>query len=81
MQVALSSQLNGKCVELASGPLLFSGVELPSTTPIKHGSRRNSWSSDGERCDRFGFQVLKYLNVFFLESWVVCYEMVLKEEP
>jgi len=49
MQVALSEQLNGKCVELAPGPALFSGVELPSTTPIKHGSRRNSWSSDGER--------------------------------
>uniref|UniRef100_A0A8C1FZG7 Transmembrane protein 94 n=1 Tax=Cyprinus carpio TaxID=7962 RepID=A0A8C1FZG7_CYPCA len=46
MQVALSGQLNGKCVELAPGPMLFSGVELPSTTPIKHGSRRNSWSSD-----------------------------------
>ncbi|XP_051969183.1 transmembrane protein 94-like isoform X2 [Xyrauchen texanus] len=46
MQVALSSQLNGKCVELAQGPALFSGVELPGTTPIKHGSRRNSWSSD-----------------------------------
>ncbi|TRY56661.1 hypothetical protein DNTS_014136 [Danionella cerebrum] len=46
MQVVLSGQLNGKCVELAPGPSLFSGVELPSTTPIKHGSRRNSWSSD-----------------------------------
>uniref|UniRef100_A0A672N4M6 Transmembrane protein 94 n=1 Tax=Sinocyclocheilus grahami TaxID=75366 RepID=A0A672N4M6_SINGR len=46
MQVALSGQLNGKCVELAPGPTLFAGVELPSTTPIKHGSRRNSWSSD-----------------------------------
>ncbi|XP_029102576.1 transmembrane protein 94 isoform X1 [Scleropages formosus] len=46
MQVSLSPQLNGKCVELAPGPTLFSGVELPSTTPIKHGSRRNSWSSD-----------------------------------
>lgn len=49
MQVALSSQLNGKCVELAPGPMLFSGVELPGTTPIKHSSHRNSWSSDGER--------------------------------
>lgn len=48
MQVTLSPQLNGKCVELAPGPALFSGVELPGTTPIKHGSRRNSWSSDGE---------------------------------
>lgn len=46
MQVSLSCQLNGKCVELAPGPSLFSGVELPSTTPIKHSSRRNSWSSD-----------------------------------
>ncbi|KAJ8246443.1 hypothetical protein GJAV_G00267850 [Gymnothorax javanicus] len=46
MQVSLSPQLNGKCIELAPGPTLFSGVELPSTTPIKHGSRRNSWSSD-----------------------------------
>lgn len=47
MQVSLSSQLNGKCVELAPGPCLFTGVELPSTTPIKHSSCRNSWSSDG----------------------------------
>uniref|UniRef100_A0A8C7QMH0 Transmembrane protein 94 n=1 Tax=Oncorhynchus mykiss TaxID=8022 RepID=A0A8C7QMH0_ONCMY len=46
MQVSLSNQLNGKCVELAPGPNLFSGVELPSTTPIKYDSRRNSWSSD-----------------------------------
>ncbi|XP_056153007.1 transmembrane protein 94 [Lampris incognitus] len=55
MQVSLSSQLNGKCVELAPGPSLFSGVELPSTTPIKHSSRRNSWSSDegiGEGVER-----------------------------
>uniref|UniRef100_A0A673A9J3 Transmembrane protein 94 n=1 Tax=Sphaeramia orbicularis TaxID=375764 RepID=A0A673A9J3_9TELE len=29
MQVSLSSQLNGKCVELAPGPCLFSGLELP----------------------------------------------------
>ena len=48
MQVSLSSQLDGKCVELAPGPCLYSGLELPSTTPLKHGSRRNSWSSDGE---------------------------------
>lgn len=47
MQVSLSSQLNGKCVELAPGPCLFTGVELPSTTPIKHSPCRNSWSSDG----------------------------------
>uniref|UniRef100_A0A8C4ZWX8 Transmembrane protein 94 n=1 Tax=Gadus morhua TaxID=8049 RepID=A0A8C4ZWX8_GADMO len=56
MQVSLSSQLNGKCVELAaSGPNLFAGLELPSTTPIKTGSRRNSWSSDegiGEGVER-----------------------------
>ncbi|XP_029933574.1 transmembrane protein 94 isoform X2 [Myripristis murdjan] len=55
MQVSLSCQLNGKCVELAPGPSLFSGVELPSTTPIKHSSRRNSWSSDegiGEGVER-----------------------------
>ncbi|XP_040885345.1 transmembrane protein 94-like [Toxotes jaculatrix] len=55
MQVSLSSQLNGKCVELAPGPSLFSGVELPSTTPIKYNSCRNSWSSDegiGEGVER-----------------------------
>ncbi|XP_012731681.2 transmembrane protein 94 isoform X2 [Fundulus heteroclitus] len=55
MQVSLSSQLNGKCIELASGPCLFSGVELPSTTPIKHNLCRNSWSSDegiGEGVER-----------------------------
>lgn len=48
MQVSLSSQLDGKCVELAPSPSLFSGVELPSTTPIKHNVCRNSWSSDGD---------------------------------
>ncbi|KAM4526889.1 transmembrane protein 94 isoform 2-T2 [Fundulus diaphanus] len=55
MQVSLSSQLNGKCIELATGPCLFSGVELPSTTPIKHNLCRNSWSSDegiGEGVER-----------------------------
>lgn len=55
MQVSLSSQLNGKCVELAPGPCLFSGLELPSTTPLKHSSCRNSWSSDegiGEGVER-----------------------------
>uniref|UniRef100_A0A3B5MEK3 Uncharacterized protein n=1 Tax=Xiphophorus couchianus TaxID=32473 RepID=A0A3B5MEK3_9TELE len=55
MQVSLSGQLNGKCVELAFGPCLFSGVELPSTTPIKHNLCRNSWSSDegiGEGAER-----------------------------
>lgn len=54
MQVSLSSQLNGKCMELAPGPCLFSGLELPSTTPIKHNSCRNSWSSDGMDCDTDG---------------------------
>lgn len=49
MQVELSKQLDGKCVELASGPSLFSGVELPSTAPLKHSGRRNSWSSDGKK--------------------------------
>ncbi|KAJ4939049.1 hypothetical protein JOQ06_028512, partial [Pogonophryne albipinna] len=55
MQVSLSSQLNGMCVELAPSPGLFSGVELPSTTPIKQNSCRNSWSSDegiGEGVER-----------------------------
>uniref|UniRef100_A0A3Q3GYF1 Transmembrane protein 94 n=1 Tax=Labrus bergylta TaxID=56723 RepID=A0A3Q3GYF1_9LABR len=55
MQVSLSNQLDGKCVELAPGPFLFTGVELPSTTPIKHNSCRNSWSSDegiGEGVER-----------------------------
>nr|XP_040033370.1 transmembrane protein 94 isoform X1 [Gasterosteus aculeatus aculeatus] len=55
MQVSLSGQLDGKCVELVPGPCLFSGVELPSTTPIKHNSCRNSWSSDegiGEGAER-----------------------------
>ncbi|XP_077406450.1 transmembrane protein 94 isoform X3 [Vanacampus margaritifer] len=47
MQGSLSSQLNGKCVELASSPCLFSGLELSLTTPNKHPSCRNSWSSDG----------------------------------
>lgn len=47
MQVSMPSQLDGKCVELATSPCLFSGVELPSTTPIKHNTCRNSWSSDG----------------------------------
>ncbi|CAL9699644.1 unnamed protein product [Knipowitschia caucasica] len=55
MQVSLSNQLNGKCVELAPGPCVFSGLELPSTFPLKHGSCRNSWSSDegiGEGVER-----------------------------
>ncbi|XP_061564599.1 transmembrane protein 94 isoform X2 [Cololabis saira] len=55
MHVSVSGQLNGKCVELAPGPLLFSGLDLPATTPIKAGSCRNSWSSDegiGEAVER-----------------------------
>ncbi|KAM6896929.1 transmembrane protein 94 [Xenentodon cancila] len=55
MHVSVSSQLNGKCVELAPGPCLFLGLELPSTTPIKASSCRNSWSSDegiGEAVER-----------------------------
>lgn len=55
MQVSLSAQLNGKCVELGPGPSIFSGLELPSTTPLKQGSRWNSWSSDegiGEGVER-----------------------------
>ncbi|XP_063077900.1 transmembrane protein 94 isoform X2 [Engraulis encrasicolus] len=52
MHVTLSNKLNGKCVELAPGPTLFSGLELPGTTPIKQGgSRRNSWSSDEGICE------------------------------
>ncbi|XP_049614468.1 endoplasmic reticulum magnesium-transporting P-type ATPase [Syngnathus scovelli] len=56
MQRSLASQLNGKCVELASGPCLFSGLELSLSTPNKHPSSRNSWSSDegigeGMECD------------------------------
>ncbi|XP_057681436.1 transmembrane protein 94 isoform X2 [Corythoichthys intestinalis] len=46
MQGSISSQLNGKCVELVSGPCLFSGLELSLTTPKKLTSSRNSWSSD-----------------------------------
>ncbi|XP_061561658.1 transmembrane protein 94 isoform X2 [Phycodurus eques] len=62
MQGPLSSQLNGKCLELASGPCLFSGLELSLTTPNKHPSWRNSWSSDegigeGMECDN-GVQAL-----------------------
>lgn len=52
MQVTLSSQLNGKCLELSPSPTPFIGLELPGTTPIKHnGSRRNSWSSDEGICE------------------------------
>ncbi|XP_061665554.1 transmembrane protein 94 isoform X4 [Syngnathoides biaculeatus] len=46
MQDRLSSQLNGKCLELASGKCQFSGLELSLATLNKHPSCRNSWSSD-----------------------------------
>ncbi|XP_041075800.1 transmembrane protein 94 isoform X2 [Polyodon spathula] len=49
MQCTLSPLLNGKCVELAQVPgqnAIFTSFELPGTTPVKHSSRRNSWSSD-----------------------------------
>nr|XP_045014063.1 transmembrane protein 94 isoform X5 [Jaculus jaculus] len=49
MNCALSSQLNGKCIELVQVPGQNSMVtmcELPSTIPIKQNTRRNSWSSD-----------------------------------
>lgn len=50
MSCSLSSQLNGKCIELVQAPgqsSIFTVCELPSTIPIKLSSRRNSWSSDG----------------------------------
>lgn len=50
MHCALSSQLNGKCIELVQVPgqsAIFTSCDLPGTTPIKQSSRRNSWSSDG----------------------------------
>lgn len=50
MHCALSSQLNGKCIELVQVPgqsAIFTCCDLPGTTPIKQSSRRNSWSSDG----------------------------------
>lgn len=50
MHCALSSQLNGKCIELLQVPgqsAIFTTCDLPGTTPIKQSSRRNSWSSDG----------------------------------
>lgn len=50
MSCALSSQLNGKCIELVQAPgqsSIFTMCELPSTVPIKLSTRRNSWSSDG----------------------------------
>uniref|UniRef100_A0A7M4EAC3 Transmembrane protein 94 n=1 Tax=Crocodylus porosus TaxID=8502 RepID=A0A7M4EAC3_CROPO len=49
MHCALSSQLNGKCIELVQVPgqnAIFTSCELPGTIPIKQSSRRNSWSSD-----------------------------------
>ncbi|XP_064423625.1 transmembrane protein 94 isoform X4 [Latimeria chalumnae] len=49
MHCTLSSQLNGKCIELVQvlgQNTIFTSCDLPGTTPIKHGSRRNSWSSD-----------------------------------
>uniref|UniRef100_A0A4W3GK90 Transmembrane protein 94 n=1 Tax=Callorhinchus milii TaxID=7868 RepID=A0A4W3GK90_CALMI len=49
MHCTLSSELNGKCIELVQVPgqnAIFTSYDLPGTTPIKHGSRRNSWSSD-----------------------------------
>jgi hypothetical protein len=82
MQVSLSNQLNGKCVELAPGPNLFSGVELPSTTPIKYDSHRNSWSSDGKgRGERVGREndaatltmcFVLYLSVTFAFIFIFC---------
>ena len=50
MSCALSSQLNGKCIELVQAPgqnSIFTTCELPSTIPIKLSARRGSWSSDG----------------------------------
>lgn len=50
MHCALSSQLNGKCIELVQvlgQSAIFTCCDLPGTTPIKQSSRRNSWSSDG----------------------------------
>ncbi|XP_077183955.1 transmembrane protein 94 isoform X3 [Paroedura picta] len=49
MHCALSSLLNGKCIELVQVPgqnAIFTSCDLPGTTPIKQSSRRNSWSSD-----------------------------------
>lgn len=50
MSCSLSSQLNGKCIELVQAPgqsSIFTVCELPSTVPIKLSTHRNSWSSDG----------------------------------
>uniref|UniRef100_A0A670XTS7 Transmembrane protein 94 n=1 Tax=Pseudonaja textilis TaxID=8673 RepID=A0A670XTS7_PSETE len=49
MHCALSSLLNGKCIELVQVPgqnAIFTSCDLPGTIPIKQNSRRNSWSSD-----------------------------------
>lgn len=49
MTCTLSSQLNGKCIELVQAPghtSIFTTCELPSTIPLKLGGRRSSWSSD-----------------------------------
>ncbi|XP_069510906.1 transmembrane protein 94 isoform X3 [Ambystoma mexicanum] len=49
MQCLLSSELNGRCIELVQIPGqngLSSAYDLPLTTSNKHNSRRNSWSSD-----------------------------------
>ncbi|XP_058029997.1 transmembrane protein 94 isoform X4 [Ahaetulla prasina] len=49
MHCALSSLLNGKCIELVQVPgqnAIFTSCDLPGTIPIKQSSRRNSWSSD-----------------------------------
>lgn len=50
MNCTLSSQLNGKCIELVQVPgqnSIFTMCELPSTVPVKPSTRRSSWSSDG----------------------------------
>ena len=50
MNCTLSSQLNGKCIELVQVPgqnSIFTMCELPSTIPINQNNRRSSWSSDG----------------------------------
>lgn len=55
MSCSLSSQLNGKCIELVQAPgqsSIFTVCELPSTVPIKLSARRSSWSSDGTVCGR-----------------------------
>lgn len=49
MSCSLSSQLNGKCIELVQAPgqsSIFTLCELPNTVPIKLSTRHNSWSSD-----------------------------------